>query len=188
VSRITGSRARSRVRANAVQSSFRHLPFVRDRLRADVKTLCRLVCNSFDARAVRVRLTRVGSNHKFNLVVLSPRYRPMRLGAADCSQTWRSCRSYCARPSSIWIALLDTGRRTGQYLVCAVLYAEPSLADSGQALLKSSERANHNTVPIYPAPRIVLGLGAISNAEDTDANSQHKQREPHGGLLVAPDI
>jgi hypothetical protein len=42
-----------------------------DRLRTDVKTLWRLVCNSFDARAVRARLTRFGSNHKFNLVVLS---------------------------------------------------------------------------------------------------------------------
>jgi hypothetical protein len=75
---------------------------------------------------------------------------------------------------------------TRRRLVCAVLYAEPCFADGVQALLKSSERANHNTVPIYPAPRIVLGLGSIANSDDPDADSQDEQQEPHGRLLVAP--
>ena len=85
---------------------------------------------------------------------------------------------------SIRITLVDTWAAQG--LIGTILYAEPSFVDSSQALFKSSEPANHNTVPIYPAPRIVLGLGAISNAEDADANSQQEQRGPHGHLLVAP--
>jgi hypothetical protein len=47
----------------------------------DVKTLCRLVCNSFDALAVWGRLTRFSSSHKFNLVVPAWR-RPMSRGVA----------------------------------------------------------------------------------------------------------
>jgi len=72
------------------KGSFRRLPFVRDRLHADVKAL---PCNSFDARAVRVRLSRFSSNHKFNLVVPSSDLGPMSCAAADCGQRakWRSC-------------------------------------------------------------------------------------------------
>jgi hypothetical protein len=36
---------------------------------------------------------------------------------------------------------------------------------------------------VIGAPRIVLGLGACSNADDTDANSRHEQQEPHNRLL-----
>jgi hypothetical protein len=35
-------------------------------------------------------------------------------------------------------------------------------------------------------PGIVLGFGACSNADDTDANSQHEQQEPHSRLLGWP--
>jgi hypothetical protein len=41
--------------------------------------------------------------------------------------------------------------------------------------------------PAHPAavnraPRIVLGLSAIFNADEKDANSQNKKQEPHGRL------
>ena len=36
------------------------------------------------------------------------------------------------------------------------------------------------------APWIVLGLGAVSSADETDSNYQQQQQEPHGRLLVAP--
>jgi hypothetical protein len=38
------------------------------------------------------------------------------------------------------------------------------------------------------APGIVLGFGAISNGDDTDANSQDQYKELHGHLLVAPAV
>ena len=60
-----------------------------------------------------------------------------------------------------------------------------------QTLLERCEPAicTAATVPattIIGAPRIVLGLGACSNTDDTDANSQHEQQEPHSGLLGWP--
>jgi hypothetical protein len=67
------------------------------------------------------------------------------------------------------------------------LYAEPAnSADIGQALLKSREPAIHATAAaaILRAPGIILGLGACSDADDTDENSQHEQQEPHSRLLV----
>jgi len=41
---------------------------------------------------------------------------------------------------------------------------------------------------VVRTPRIVLGFGACSNADDTDANSQHEQQEqePHSRLLGWP--
>jgi hypothetical protein len=60
-------------------------------------------------------------------------------------------------------------------------------ADVGQALLKSREPAMHATVAaILRAPGIALRFGRFFNDDDnTDANSQHKQQEPHSCLLVA---
>jgi hypothetical protein len=67
--------------------------------------------------------------------------------------------------------------------------ADPTIsAVGGLALLKSCEPAIPNTVPIQGAPRIVLSLGGFSNADNTDANAQHKQQEPHARLLVTPAI
>src|SRR5262249_35987641 len=60
-----------------------------------------------------------------------------------------------------------------------------------QTLLKCCEPAicTAATVPttaIIGAPRIVLGLGACPNTNDTDADSQHEQQKPHSHLLGWP--
>jgi hypothetical protein len=50
------------------------------------------------------------------------------------------------------------------------------------ALFKGYEtaiRAAARLTAVKRAPRIVLGFGACSNADETDANSQHEQQEPH---------
>jgi hypothetical protein len=77
------------------KGSFRDLPFVCDRLRTYVETLCRLVCNSLDARAVRVRLTRFNSIHEFNKFA-SP--GPMSSGAEDCSELCEAAGAIGKRP------------------------------------------------------------------------------------------
>jgi NADH:ubiquinone oxidoreductase subunit E len=61
----------------------------------------------------------------------------------------------------------------------------------GHALFKAYETAirataSRSTIAVNCTPRIVLCLGACSNADDTDANSQHEQREPHSRLLEWP--
>jgi len=61
--------------------------------------------------------------------------------------------------------------------------AEP--ASGGHALFKAYEtaiRAAAFLAAIIRAPRIVLGFGACSNANDIDANSQYEQQELHGSL------
>src|SRR5215467_13662718 len=60
-----------------------------------------------------------------------------------------------------------------------------------QTLLKCCEpaictAATVSTTAIIGAPRIVLGVGACSNTDDTDADSQHEQQEPHSHLLGWP--
>ena len=45
--------------------------------------------------------------------------------------------------------------------------------------------AAHSTA-VNRAPRIVLSFRACSNADNTDANSQHEQQEPHSRLLGWP--
>jgi len=57
------------------------------------------------------------------------------------------------------------------------------------ALLKCCEAAIRAAIveaAVNCTPRIVLGLGGCSNADDTDTNSQHKQQEPHSRLLGWP--
>ena len=57
------------------------------------------------------------------------------------------------------------------------------------ALFKAYETAIRAALAtVVRTPRIVLGLGACSNADDADANSQHEQQEPHSRLLVPPNI
>jgi hypothetical protein len=90
------------------------------------------------------------------------------------------------------MAPVDPGRRMwpGRGLVHRVAHAEAANAtDSRQTLVKTDKTAIHRTsiaaTAILCAPRIVLGLGAISSTDDTDAYSQRKQQVPHGRLLVA---
>ena len=61
----------------------------------------------------------------------------------------------------ILIAPMDLSRLMWcrRCLVCAVLYAEPSFAHCGQALLKRCEPAIHGTRFIYSAPRVILSFG-----------------------------
>jgi len=56
------------------------------------------------------------------------------------------------------------------------------------ALLKCCEAAIRAAarIAVIRAPRIVLGFGACSNADDRDTNSQHEQQEPHSRLLGWP--
>ena len=55
------------------------------------------------------------------------------------------------------------------------------------ALFKAYETAIRAALAtVVRTPRIVLGLGACSNADDADANSQHEQQEPHSRLLGWP--
>jgi len=57
------------------------------------------------------------------------------------------------------------------------------------ALFKGYETAIRAALAtVVRAPRIILCLGACSNADDADANSQHEQQEPHSRLLVPPNI
>ena len=57
------------------------------------------------------------------------------------------------------------------------------------ALFKGYETAIRSAArlaAVKRAPWIVLSFRACSNADDTDANSQRKQQEPHGRLLGWP--
>jgi hypothetical protein len=60
----------------------------------------------------------------------------------------------------------------------------------GHALFKAYETAIRasadSPAAVNRAPRIVLGFGACSNADDRDANSQHEQQQPHSRLLGWP--
>jgi hypothetical protein len=71
------------------------------------------------------------------------------------------------------------------------LYAESAnTADIGQTLLKTCKPAilGAGAVAILRAPWIILGFGAISKANDSGANSQREQREPHGSLMASPRV
>jgi hypothetical protein len=61
-------------------------------------------------------------------------------------------------------------------------------ARGGHALIKGCETAIRaaagRSLAVDRAPRIVLCLGTISKADDTEANSQHEQQEPHSSLRV----
>jgi hypothetical protein len=76
------------------------------------------------------------------------------------------------------------GRRLVKVQVIAL--TEPADPAHGvQTLLKGCEAAICPAeAPIIRAPRIVLGLGTISESDDTDANSQHEQQESHSRDLV----
>jgi hypothetical protein len=72
-------------------------------------------------------------------------------------------------------------------LVQVIALTEPANPAHGvQTLLKGCEaaiRAAAVTVAsVVCTPRIVLGLSAISDADDSDANSQDEKQEPHGHL------
>src|SRR5215469_2620167 len=57
------------------------------------------------------------------------------------------------------------------------------------ALFKAYEpaiRTPASLATVNRAPRIVLGLGAISSADETDSNYQQQHQEPHGRLLATP--
>lgn len=81
--------------------------------------------------------------------------------------------------------------RSGGRLICIISNTETAdTPDSGQALLKTDEATIDRTVwgpRIFRTPGIVLGLGAISEADDTDAR-QNQQQEPHRGLLMRRNI
>jgi hypothetical protein len=78
------------------------------------------------------------------------------------------------------LAPLDPSQRmwSGRGLIQRVAFAKATNpTDVFQTLLKCCEPANPTALTAFTvlrAPRIVLGLGTISNAEDTDANSQHE--------------
>jgi hypothetical protein len=79
---------------------------------------------------------------------------------------------------------------SGRWLVQVIALTESADPAHGvQTLLKGREAAiRAATVTIATvvcAPRVVLRFGAISNADDANANSQDEDQEPHGRLLVA---
>ena len=73
------------------------------------------------------------------------------------------------------------------------MYAETSFADSGEALFKGCKAANHNTVSIDPAPRIVLGL-AYSGGEHGRCGDYTEYKQPshpprsHSGSIAHASI
>jgi hypothetical protein len=73
------------------------------------------------------------------------------------------------------------GMRCGRWLVCAVLYTEPCLADSGQALLKCCEPAIHGTTFVYSAPWIILCLGGSGEHGRRDC-TKYEQQSHHSSL------
>src|SRR6516165_7718006 len=79
-------------------------------------------------------------------------------------------------------------RRRHVLRIRLVIAAEPSRGF--HALLKARKAAVRpaatSSAVIVRAPRIILSLGARSNADDTDANSQHEQQEPHSRLVGWP--
>jgi hypothetical protein len=80
-----------------------------------------------------------------------------------------------------------SGRRNILHIRLAIA-AEPSRGF--HALLKARKAAvcpaATPSAVIVRAPRIVLSLGGRSNADDTDANSEHEQQEPHSSLVGWP--
>src|SRR5262245_1232691 len=84
---------------------------------------------------------------------------------------------------------MRSGRRN---ILCIRLAVAAKSARGVHALLKCSEatiRAAIIDTAVTCTPRLVLRLGACSDADDTDANSQHEQQEPHSRLLgVAPSV
>ena len=81
--------------------------------------------------------------------------------------------------------------RTTCGLICTILYAESAnTADIGQTLLKTCKPAilGAGAVAILRAPWIILGFGAISKANDSGANSQREQQEPHDSLMASPRV
>src|SRR5262249_432644 len=80
-----------------------------------------------------------------------------------------------------------SGRRN---ILCIRLAVAAKSARGGHALFKAYETAIRSaagrSLAVKCAPRIVLGFGTCSNADDTDANSQHEQQEPHSRLLGWP--
>src|SRR5215469_16070562 len=80
-----------------------------------------------------------------------------------------------------------SGRRN---ILCIRLAVAAKSARGGHALFKAYETAIRSaagrSLAVKRAPRIVLGFGTCSNADDTDANSQHEQQEPHSRLLGWP--
>ena len=81
--------------------------------------------------------------------------------------------------------------RSGWRHVLRILVAKASEPErGGHALFKAYETticaSADSPAAVNRAPRIVLGFGACSNADDTDANSQHEQQQPHSRLLGWP--
>jgi hypothetical protein len=74
--------------------------------------------------------------------------------------------------------------------LCIPLAKAADLAHGVETLLKRCEPAICTAaampITVVRAPRIVLSLGMRSNADETDANSQYEQQEPHSGLLGWP--
>jgi hypothetical protein len=118
---------------------------------------------------------------------------PNRQFAADRGQRSETARA-AAEGTLIGIVPLNSSRRVraGRRLICIISNAETAdTPDSGQALLKSDEATIHGTIwspRIFRTPGIVLGLSAISDAEDTDANCKHEQQEPDRRLLMCRNI
>jgi hypothetical protein len=76
---------------------------------------------------------------------------------------------------------------SGRGLVQVIALTETANPAHGiQTLLKCCEPTICATelATVICAPRIVLGLGKICEADDTDANSQREQQELHHRLLV----
>jgi hypothetical protein len=73
-------------------------------------------------------------------------------------------------------------------ILCVRLAQTPEPARGFHALFKCCEPAicAARLTTVNRTPGIVLGFGACSNADDTDANSQHEQQEPHSRLLGWP--
>lgn len=81
--------------------------------------------------------------------------------------------------------------RSGRGLILRIEVAKASEpARGGHALFKGCETAIRaaadRSTAVNRAPRIVLSLGMISKADDTEANSKHEQQEPHSSLLGWP--
>src|SRR6516165_6210520 len=102
-------------------------------------------------------------------------------GAADCGEYRQAAGANSTNARSVITPLNPRrrmrSRRRHVLRIRLAIAAEPSRGF--HALLKAREAAIcpaaiRSTV-IQRAPRIVLSLGARSNADDTDANSQHEQ-------------
>src|SRR6516162_8951063 len=105
-----------------------------------------------------------------------------------------SCPTCCASHRLIRMAPSSTCRRMRsgwRHILRISLAIAAETPGRLHALFKGYEtaiRAAATPATVVRTPRIVLGLGACSNADDADANSQHEQQEPHGRLPVPPNI